>query len=327
MQDESAVRKKTTTADRLRRLLNLVPVLAANPGIRVKDLVPLSGYKSAADLRADLTKLMMIGTPPLSPADFFDVLIDEEDRVTLDLAQGLDTPLALEPEEWLAVHRLLTREISYHAAGRGTTEALQKVLEGMSSVPVSFEQGEPAARRRSLVEEALQDELQIEFRYKSLAAREAEIRRIDPWALFQHRGSTYVVGYCHLRRAPRHFHLERMEDVEILDVEQEQDRPENLEEFFRTSLVFADGARGFRVKIQYDASVAPALAHRLSLTSVKPIRGKEDWSEAECRVQDSLWFRATIRSLGPHVVIVEPAHLRKSFVEDLEAIPLPGVLP
>ncbi len=327
MQDDAAQRKKTTTADRLRRLLNLVPVVAANPGIRVKELVPLSGYKSASELRSDLMRLMMIGNPPLSPADFFDVLIDEEDRVTLDLAQGLDRPLALEPEEWLAIHRLLTREIAFHAAGRRTTEALQKVLEGMSGVPVSFEQGEPAARRRALVEEALQEEVQIEFRYKSLAAKEPEIRRIDPWALFQHRGSTYVVGYCHLRLAPRHFHLERMEDVEILDVEQEKDRPADLEDFFRTSLVFADGARGFRVKIQYDASVAPALAHRLALTSVKPVRGREGWFEAECRIQDSLWFRATIRSLGPHVVILEPAHLRKSFLEDLEAIPAPGVLP
>lgn len=327
MQDESTQRKKTTTADRLRRLLNLVPVLAANPGVRVKDLVPLSGYKSASELRTDLTRLMMIGSPPLSPADFFDVLIDADDRVTLDMAQGLDRPLALEPEEWLAVHRLLTREIAFHAAGRRTTEALQKVLEGMSIVPVSFEQGEPAARRRSLVEEALQEEVQIEFKYKSLAAKEPEIRRIDPWALFQHRGSTYVVGYCHLRRAPRHFHLERMEDVEILDVDQEKERPVNLEEFFRTSLVFADGARGFRVKIEYDASVAAALAHRLALASVKPLKKREGWFEAECRIQDSLWFRATLRSLGPHVVIVEPAHMRKSFLQDLDAIPVPGVLP
>jgi predicted DNA-binding transcriptional regulator YafY len=61
----------------------------------------------------------------------------------------------------------------------------------------------------------------LRFRYYSrprdLQPSEASHREVDPYALV-HVGNTWLlVAYCHLRHDNRHFRLDRMEDVVILD--------------------------------------------------------------------------------------------------------------
>ena len=323
--------KRKQTTESLGRLLNLVPLLSANPGIHLEELRRISGMATIKELRENLEKLLMFGRPPFSPLDFIEIYIDDEDHVDLKFPQGLDRPLALTPAEWAAVQKVIARELEFQRAGQRASSHLRNILNRLSEVPVSYEEAGPFQNKRDLVEEALQDRQQIEFLYRTLSSREAEIRRVDPWALFQHRRVTYLIGHCHLRRDARYFHLERMENIEILDVEQTSEQPKDLAEFMRQSPIFLDNPPGFTASLAFAPQLRGALELYFKIFNVSPAPDStgtpEGWFRADCKVTESIWFRATLRSLGPDVMILEPQHLRSSYLEELEEIAAPDSFP
>lgn len=304
----------------MKRILSLIPTLTANPGIRIADLQKLSGYKSKKKLQTDLEKVLYFGRPPFTPADYIDIYIDE-DRVFLELPQGLDRPLELTVDEWAMVQNLITQTLEFYTRERGDQRELASILEKMTRVPLALDYG-PYTRKRSLLLRAIEENKQAEFHYQSLSAPRAEIRRIDPWAVFSHHGSIYCLGYCHTRRSSRIFHLERMEHLEMLDAAQEE-RPAGVRAHLEQSAVFQKADSGFSARIALRDSVEGSLTGILPLRQIVPARGRPEWKEAQVKVRDSLYFRSVLRGYGPLVEILEPEHLRRSFISDLRQIPLP----
>ncbi|MBL8021102.1 MAG: WYL domain-containing protein [Leptospirales bacterium] len=313
---------ETKVARNLKRLLTLIPVLKANPGIKLAQLRKLSGYTSDKKLSEDLEQLLFFGTPPFTPSDYIDIYI-EADRVFLEFPQGLDRPLALTPDEWTAVYNLIETEIHFYTRGRTQSRHLPAILARMGQVPMNIESG-PFTRKRSLIIRAIDEDVQVEFRYQSLSAREAEIRNIDPWAVFANRGSLYCLGYCHLRRSPRIFHLERMTGIELL-AQKQKARPATLRDHLANSFIFKQDASGFKAEIAYSNSVAGAIERMFGITARRP-HDRKDWNRSAIRVSDSIWVRSALRAFGPDVVILSPEHLRDSFVSDLQRLKLPAPL-
>ena len=321
--------KRGRTKTDLKKILGLVPLLHANPGISVSELAKVAGYASKKELRESIEKLMMFGVPPFSPSDFIEVSIDDEDRVYLEFPQGLDRPLALTSAEWTALYRAVKSAMEFRLAGEKPREELSGIVSKLAAFPVEFDSEKLFSARRTVIEEALEDSLQIEFRYRTLASKEMEIRRIDPWALFHHRGASYVIGYCYLRRDARYFHLERMEDIEILDMEQTSSVPENLREILSQSPIFDAGLQGFQAQIAFDPQLAGAVTAHFGARDIHNIKEGEapaGWKKAVCSIQESIWFRTMVRSMGPSIMILSPAHLRESHLKELKEIPLPGLL-
>lgn len=349
-------RNRSSADEQLRRIFSLAPILHARPGITLKELREASGFPTRKDLRKALERLMMFGVPPYSPSDFLTVTIDDRERVFLDFPQGLERPLALTAAEWSAVQRRIQAELEFRRAGDPAAEELREILGRIASFPVEFEAGDTTRSKRELVQEALEDEIQIEFLYRTLASKEPELRRIDPWAMFQQGGVSYVIGYCHLRRAPRFFHLERLESLELLDLPREESPPENLTDFMRQSPIFrnvgeGDAPAGFTAEIAFRPDLRAALEISVGASNVRPLEttpGEADrlhardaerlsgedaarpdrrgWLRAECRVSDSLWFRSAIRGFGEFVQILKPDFLRADFLDDLRSIPAPAPL-
>ena len=322
--------KKRQTTEVLERMLGLIPILSANPGITLDELTSISGAKNKREMRENLHKLMLLGTPPFSPADFIEVFIDENDRVELEFPQGMDRPLALTPGEWSAVQTVIVEELKFQRIGQRGLSYLREILDGMSRAQVSYDFASPFRNKRLVVEEALQDRLQIEFLYKTLSSKEPEVRRVEPWAIFQHRKVTYLIAYCHLRRDARFFHLERMENIEILDVPQESTPSDDLEQMIRESPIFRDDPEGFTAEIAFNPHLRGALESYFKIKDARPLKskdpGREGWFRAVCKVNEMVWFRATLRSLGPGVMILTPKHLRESYLEELEQVPVPDEL-
>ncbi|MCB1318667.1 MAG: WYL domain-containing protein [Leptospiraceae bacterium] len=318
------------TGKSLRRIFSLVPLIFHNQGITLERLAELAGITDQKELRRLIEQLMMFGTPPFSPSDFITTYIDEQQRVYLDFPQGLEQPLALTPDEWRAVENLIREELSFQKPGQVNYDHLRDLLKQMSAVPVEVDSGDIVGSRRRLIQEALEDELQLEFQYRTIASKEPEIRRIDPWALFQHRGVSYLLGYCHTRLAARFFHLERMQNLEILDMDAEEQPPENLNEYLTQSHIFQDRPAGFTVHLAFAPELRSVLESTFRITEIEPYTNGDvdhnDWLQAECKVRESLWFRAILRGLGPGVRILSPDHLRRSYLEDLNAMEVPGVL-
>ncbi|HET8683487.1 MAG TPA: protein pafC, partial [Micromonosporaceae bacterium] len=89
------------SADRLGRLLNLVPYLLARPGIAVDEAAADLGV-TGRQLREDLELLWVCGLPGYGPGDLIDMAFDG-DRVTITYDAGIDRPLRLTPDEALAL--------------------------------------------------------------------------------------------------------------------------------------------------------------------------------------------------------------------------------
>lgn len=318
----SASKKKPDTrfTRDMKRILSLIPVLTANPGIRLRDLQKLSGYESRGKLQQDLEKVLYFGRPPFTPADYIDIYI-EEDRVFLELPQGLDRPLELTVDEWALVHSILSEAAEFNARGRKGSKEAASILSKMSRVPLALDYG-PYTRKRSTLLRAIEESRQVEFTYQSLSSSDPEIRRIDPWAVFSHHGSIYCVGFCHTRQASRIFHLERMENLEILEAKQDA-RPAAVKEHLKESMVFAAADTGYSAKIGYREGIEGSLSGILPLKQIEK-SPRPGWKTALIKVRDSLHFKSLMRGYGPTVEILEPAHLRESFISDLHRITLPG---
>ncbi len=83
----------------------------------------------------------------------------------------------------------------------------------MAHAPIK--EGEDPAKMAAHLEvlhEAVANRAKVILNYRAAEARVTE-REVDPWGLYYRQGVWYLVGYCHLRRAERTFHLGRMLEV------------------------------------------------------------------------------------------------------------------
>ena len=59
---------------------------------------------------------------------------------------------------------------------------------------------------------------QVSVLYQSAANGKVTKRKIDPYALVFRAGLWYLVGYCHLRTAPRTFRVDRIQKLTLHDL-------------------------------------------------------------------------------------------------------------
>ncbi len=64
---------------------------------------------------------------------------------------------------------------------------------------------------------AIADHHPIQFHYQSGSAKEPTDRKMDPYLMVHYYDHWNVIGYCHLRNAPRNFRLNRMSSVTVLN--------------------------------------------------------------------------------------------------------------
>ena len=89
------------SADRLPRLLSLVPYLQAHPGAKVADVAEVFGV-TEKQLRSDLDLVFLCGLPGHGPGDLIDVSYDG-DTVSVTNADTIARPLRLTTQEALAL--------------------------------------------------------------------------------------------------------------------------------------------------------------------------------------------------------------------------------
>ncbi|MBX7056833.1 MAG: WYL domain-containing protein [Leptospirales bacterium] len=336
---------------RLRRLLRLPAFICARQGMTLAELAAQADYPNEATLKRDLDQLMMFGAPPFSPADFVTVSI-EDDRVFLDFPMGLDRPLSLTAHEWAAVQRRLGRELEFRTAGDPVSDHLRRLLGQIDRIPVSIEPADAYAGKRALIQEALDDGLQLEFLYRTLSSREAELRRIDPWALLRRGAADYLIGWCHARKEARSFHLDRIDDPGILEAPLVSRAPDDLMRIVQQSPIFQP-AGSIRVRIAFRDVLRQALEMQTPLSDVRPIDADEfhlltsntgnttpslpensasdqaplsTWLSAETTCAEAIWFRTMLRGFGPGIAILSPKSLRATFLAELQTMPTPAPL-
>ena len=205
---------------RLRRLLALVPWVAARDGPSVEEVCSRFGC-TEAELIDDLDLLFLCGVHPFTPDTLIDVTV-EQGRVWIRFADYFSRPLRLTPAEGLA----LVAAGSARLAVPGTdpngplASGLAKLAAGLGVDPdeaVGVELGEAPAEVLATLQKASSQLRQVEVEYYSYGRDRWSRRVIDPHRVYNNAGQWYVAAWCHRAVADRLFRVDRMRSVRFLD--------------------------------------------------------------------------------------------------------------
>jgi predicted DNA-binding transcriptional regulator YafY len=143
-------------------------------------------------------------------------------------------PLIFTPEEAIAVS--LGASLLEEIWGRLYQEGVRGALAKLDNVLPDEQRREVAWARRNVLSigtnwadpnlavpyveqlrDAIRERRRVRIRYRTRSQPIPEQRDVDPYKLVSRWGWQYSIGYCHLRRAPRTFRLDRICDLEVLE--------------------------------------------------------------------------------------------------------------
>jgi proteasome accessory factor C len=311
----------TSTADRLPRLLTLVPYLLARPGIPIAE--------AAADfditprqLRRDLELLWMCGLPGYGPGDLVDLSF-AGDTVTVIEDAGMRRPLRLTTAEAAALLVALRTladapGVIDTAAVRRATAKIERAV-GDAGVAVDFDgpssgHGDREEERATAaVREALASGRALRILYYT-AGRDAVSRRtIDPMRLLLAEGRGYLEAWCRRAEAVRLFRLDRVEEVEVLD--EPSAPPPTAEPTDIAAGVFTvrDDHRSAVLELEPDALW---VAEYYPVEEVVAQPGPDGVrARVVLRYSDPAWLVRLVLGLGGSAHVVEPRELAAAVAE------------
>jgi proteasome accessory factor C len=202
------------TADRLARILGMLPWVIAHPGARVSEVCERFGY-SKAELARDLNLVFVCGLPGYGPGDLMVAFIDG-DEVFVDLADYFARPVRLTPAEALL---LLAAGLAMVSAG-DAPEALMSAVGKLEAVLVPGEASltvelPPAPPAMALLTQAATEGRVVEITYTALASGETTHRQVEPWRVFSALGNWYLTAHCRLAGAERLFRVDRVREAAL----------------------------------------------------------------------------------------------------------------
>jgi len=206
------------------RLITLIMSLQRQPNQKAADLAEKLGV-SVRTLHRYFGMLDEMGIP---------IYAERGPYGGFSLVRGYKLPpLVFTPEEAVAIY--LGTSLASEMWGKLYQESANGAIAKLENVLPDEQRNEIAWARRSLVatgmhradlsaqapylevlRRAAREHRKIDMRYQSTSQAEATQRQVDPYALVHRSGWWYLVGYCHLRNAPRTFRVDRIQSLELL---------------------------------------------------------------------------------------------------------------
>ncbi len=216
-----------SAADRLARLLQLVPWLVAHPGVTMRECALNFGV-TEKQLEDDLYLLIVSGDGVLGADRLVDIQFwsdeDEDSDARFDAsirvveAQALDRPMRLNASEAMAL--LVALRMLEQLPGLADRNAIASVvakLEGATSSstapPAAGEIAvdvavDPAVR--AVLDDALAGGSELELTYGSATSGAVTVRQVIPYGVAAVDGIAYLDAFCRFAGARRTFRLDRV---------------------------------------------------------------------------------------------------------------------
>ncbi|MEO7555153.1 MAG: WYL domain-containing protein [Acidimicrobiales bacterium] len=211
---------RITASERLQRLLALVPWVADHDGPTVTEVCARFELRPS-ELLEELNLVSLVGLPPYTPDELFDVVVDDE-RVFVHLSPSFDRSLRLTPEQALTLVAAgaSLRSVPGNDPDGSLARGVAKLAAALGVDPdevLDVELGRAAADIHAVVASAVANHRRLRLDYY-VHGRDTHTRReIDPHRLWADQGQWYLVGFDHLRDETRVFRVDRITNAEILD--------------------------------------------------------------------------------------------------------------
>jgi len=305
---EPDARASGRAADRLRRLLVVVPYVVRHPGTPLPELSNLFGIRES-DLVEDLNLLFVSGLPPYEPGDLIDVQI-EEGRVWIGMAEYFSRPIRLTRSEALALYlkgKALLGSPGLEEAP-ALASALVKLEENLGADTLAGLAGKVAvgggghvAQALAAARRAVERRERLEIEYFTAAREELATRTIDPEHVFSAIGNWYVVAWDHLADAERLFRADRIRSVKQTG---ETFEPRGLPGPGRPLYTRSEHDTAVRL------SLGPSARWVMDYYAVEGHRQRPGgWTEVTLPTKDLPWMAKLVLRLGGEAKVLSPAAL------------------
>ena len=312
----------TAAADRLERLLHILPAASAEGGVAIARLAADLGVDESTVV-ADLTEVTARSFyhPPGSGDDIQIRL--EPDRVTVWTKGAFERPVKLSPLETFCLAlglrgagRGAEREARRAAAAGRHAGLLRRVERHLASGPLPPEPVEgfhatDAAPDPDGVRELLADGARTRSRcrisYLKPDAPEPEARVVHPYAVVHAEGHWYAVAWCETAGGARAFRLDRIVDAHPEGGGFEPRDDVDVESFLGGGRVYDDRGEAGAV-VRYSRDVARWVAEWAD----DPEPAGDGALEVRHEVADPGWLVRHVVSYGGDAEVVEPLELREA---------------
>jgi proteasome accessory factor C len=293
------------SADRLGRLLNLVPYLLARPGILVAEAAADLGV-GERQLREDLELLWVCGLPGYGPGDLIDMALDG-DRVTISHDAGIDRPLRLTPDEALAL--VVALRMLAETPGAGNRDAIERALAkienaagDLAGAPVAVRL--PAnAERLDRLRAAVDSGHALHLTYYTATRDETTERVVDPMRMLMVGGKAYLEAWCRRAEATRMFRVDRIDD--FTELAEPARPPVEAVPHDVSAGVFRPGAELPLVTLR----VGRGARWITEYYPVEEVRRTGDEWVVTMRVTDLGWAQRLLLGMGSDVTVLGPPEL------------------
>lgn len=301
------------------RLLALVPLIQRRGPMLLDEAARELGV-DPGQLAKDLRVLIYCGWPGWLPGDLIEVdldALDGEQVIRITNADYLAAPLRLSPTEASAI--IVALRTLRASAEPATLDSLDRALAKLEAaaedgraaahVDVHVPQGvRELADLRARLERAVRDRQQVRLTYYVPARDETTERVVDPIAVVDAEGSSYLRGWCHLAGGGRSFRLDRVVRAEVLDTPAEQH--DEVDPVALGEAIFRPGADTPTVTLR----LAPEARWVAEYYPVREVREAGDGVlEVDLHVADPRWLVRLLLRLAPHAEVLRPREFTEAF--------------
>lgn len=160
-----------------------------------------------------------------------------------------------------------------------------------------------------LLTQAIDKHRTVQMRYFSGSRQRTTRREVDPYRLWYAAGGLYLIGYCHLRKEPRMFAVERIKSITPTDHPYQLPLGFNIEAFVQDALTVMRGPR-INVELLFDKATAVWAKDRTWHPSQVVTLRKDGRMTMTLQVADSRELLGWILSFGSGVHVLKPDPLR-----------------
>jgi proteasome accessory factor C len=301
--------RAVTSAERLRRLLALVPYVAARRVVGLAETAATFGM-SERELIDDLNLVWCVelrAPDPYCPID----LSYEDGEISISQTESIVRPLRLAADEASALLVALRMLAQTGGGGDAVARLIAKIesaagAAGAPSAQVTVQQADsPRARSvTTAMAAALNGGNRVHLRYYVPNRDEATERDVDPMRLLVVEGHTYLEGWCRRAEAVRLFRLDRVLSAEVLDVPAEV--PAQAEPVDVDAGLFRPSETDVLAELEL-APTARWVAEDFPCESVTELPGGR--LRIALRTPDTAWVRRLALRLGEEARVTSPPAL------------------